>query len=414
MQVTIEKLVYGGAGLARTERGVVFVPRTAPGDVVEIEVTQQKKDYATARVLKLIESSPDRQNPSCPNYQTAGCCHWQHIRYERQVDHKESIIRETLKRLAHLEFPEPIRRVTGSDCGYRMRATFHVRSGRLGFVRENSNEVVPIRECSALMPELNNFIPAANAIINSAQFERLEQVEVAAAPHAIAATLRFPAEAQNSGWEQLRDRFFAIPGLAALTFVSGSRRLRYQKQSQFIDAHGYKYELSSDSFFQANRFLLDGFIDEVLLQSGTTPADVLELFCGSGFFSIPLAAANRQLIGVESNPAAVRQARDNAKMNGVWNTEFAIGQVDTTLAAADVHPGLIVLNPPRVGAGPTVAERIATMKAPRIVYVSCNPTTFGREAVILVRSGYRLKRVTMVDQFPNTYHIELVALFELE
>src|SRR5262245_60011330 len=185
MEITIEKLVYGGAGLARTERGVVFVPRTAPGDVVEIEITQQKKDYATARVLRIIEPSPDRQSPSCPNYETAGCCHWQHIRYERQVDHKESIIRETLKRLAHLEFTEPIQRITANDRGYRMRANFHVRSGRLGFVRENSNVVVPIRECSALMPELNEFIPAANAIIGSPQFERLEQLEVAASGPAI-------------------------------------------------------------------------------------------------------------------------------------------------------------------------------------------------------------------------------------
>src|SRR5262245_4971973 len=413
MQVTIEKLVYGGAGLARTDRGVVFVPRSAPGDVVEIEITQQKKDYATARILKIIEPSPDRQIPSCPNYETAGCCHWQHIRYERQVAHKQGIICETLKRLAHLEFADPIQRITGSDRGYRMRATFHVRSGRLGFVRENSNIVVPIRECSALMAELNDFIPSANAIISSPQFERLEQVEVAAGP-AIAATLRFPAEQANPGWEQMRDSFFEIPGFAALTFVIGTRRLHYQKQPPFIETHGFKYELSSDSFFQANRFLLDRFIDEVVLQSGSTPADVLELFCGSGFFSIPLASAHRQLIGVETNPLAVRQARDNAKMNGVWNTEFAVGQVEATLATADVNPGVVVLNPPRVGAGPRVAEQIATMKAPRVVYVSCNPTTFGREAVILLRKGYRLKRVTMVDQFPDTYHIELVALFELE
>jgi len=413
MQITIEKLVYGGAGLARTERGVVFVPRTAPGDVVEIEIAQQKKDYATARVRKIIEPSPDRQNPSCPNYETAGCCHWQHIRYERQVDYKESIIRETLKRLVHVEFTDPIQRITGNDVGYRMRATFHVRSGRLGFVRENSNVVVPIRECSALMPELNQFIPSANKVINSPQFEHLEEVEVAAGP-TIAATLRFPAEQANPGWEQMRDRFFEIPGIEALTFVIGSRRLHYQKQPPVIEARGNKYELSSDSFFQANRFLLDRFIDEVVLQAGTRPADVLELFCGSGFFSIPLASVHRQLIGVETNPVAVRQARENAKMNSVWNTEFAIGQVDATLATADVHPGVVVLNPPRVGAGPKVAERIAAMKAPRVVYVSCNPTTFGREAVILLRNGYRLTRLTMMDQFPNTYHIEMVALFELE
>src|SRR5687767_12572249 len=104
MRLTIEKLVYGGAGLARTEAGVVFVPRTAPGDVIEAEIVERKKDYSTGRVTSILEASPDRQEPYCPNYETAGCCHWQHIRYDRQVDYKEAIIRESLQRLGHIHW----------------------------------------------------------------------------------------------------------------------------------------------------------------------------------------------------------------------------------------------------------------------------------------------------------------------
>src|SRR5687768_13838550 len=126
MQLKIEKLVYGGAGLARTSQGVVFVGRTAPGDVIEAAITEQKKDYSVARLVELLEASPDRQPPSCPNYDSAGCCHWQHIRYERQLDIKEKIVRECLERIGRLNWTGPIQRVSGPDTNYRMRATFHV------------------------------------------------------------------------------------------------------------------------------------------------------------------------------------------------------------------------------------------------------------------------------------------------
>jgi len=131
MQLTIEKLVYGGDGLARTERGVVFVPRTAAGDVIEAEVFESKKDYAIARLIKVLEPSPDRQEPYCPNYATEGCCHWQHIRYEKQLDYKEAVLRESLRRVGQLEWNSEIHRISGPDRNYRLRATFHVKDGRL-------------------------------------------------------------------------------------------------------------------------------------------------------------------------------------------------------------------------------------------------------------------------------------------
>src|SRR5678816_1202749 len=156
MQLTIEKLVYGGDGLARTDRGVVFVPRTAAGDVVEADIVESKKDYASARVTKILEPSPDRQEPYCPNYETEGCCHWQHIQYSKQIEYKIAIIRESLKRLGHVDWQRDIKCITGADRNYRLRATFHVFNNRLGFVNG------PIRECASLVSELNEFIPTVH------------------------------------------------------------------------------------------------------------------------------------------------------------------------------------------------------------------------------------------------------------
>jgi 23S rRNA (uracil1939-C5)-methyltransferase len=368
MRLKIDKLIYGGDGLARTDQGVVFVPRTAVGDIVEAEIVDSKKDYATARITKLLEPSPDRQEPYCPNYTTEGCCHWQHIRYDKQVDYKEAIIRESLQRVGRFTWDGEIKRITGPDRNYRLRATFHVFDGRLGFVNG------PIRECASLVPELNAFIPTVNA-------GPAREVHVLSAPEVIASFVLESGAIERSG-------------------------------RATIHVDGLQYRVAADTFFQANRMFLAPFIAEVLEQVGPSPQHVLELYSGAGFFSIPLARVAKEVIAIESDRAAVRQARENSKLNQTWQARFVEGQVDATVRVPDLKPDVVVLDPPRAGCGVKTAEGIAGLKASRVVYVSCNPSTFAREAAVLIKRGYELKRVTLVDQFPNTYHIETVALFE--
>jgi 23S rRNA (uracil1939-C5)-methyltransferase len=369
VRLKIEKLVYGGDGLTRTDQGVVFVPRTAAGDVVEAEIIERKKDYATARVKQVLESSPDRQEPYCPNYETEGCCHWQHIRYEKQVDYKEAIVRESLRRQGKLNWEHEIKRITGPDRNYRLRATFHVMNGRLGFVNG------PIRECASLVPELNQFIPTVNA-------PDAQAVHLLSGPAVVASFV------MNNGLIQRSGR-------------------------ATIHVNGLRYRVAADIFFQANRFLLAPFINEVLDQSGPAPQHVLELYCGAGFFSIPLARVAKEVIAIESNRSAVRQAKENATLNEIHQLRLVEGDVDAILHRAELQPYVVVLDPPRAGCSVKTAERIARLRPQRIVYISCNPATFAREANILTSHNYMLRRLTLVDQFPNTYHIESVALFEV-
>ncbi len=371
MRLHIEKLVYGGSGLARTDEGVVFVPRTAPGDVVDVEVVEKKKDYAVARVTELLEPSIDRQEPLC----VAGCCHWQHIRYERQVDYKEAIIRESLARLGHVEWNGSINRITGPDRNYRLRATFHVTDGRFGFMQEKTNAIVPIRECASLVPELNEFIRTASP-------GGAHEVHVVSAPE------------------------------VAASFVFDDGTIKRQGRA-VIHVGTIQYRISPETFFQANRFLLAPFINEVIQQAGPSPKHVLELYSGVGFFSIPLSQIATEVIGVEGHHGAVSQARENARINERWNLKFFEGEVDAAIRDSDVKPDVVVLDPPRAGCGVKAAQRITELGCLRIVYVSCNPSTFAREAGVFLAHGYDLKRITLVDQFPNTYHIEMVGLFEL-
>lgn len=369
MRLKIEKLVYGGVGLARTDLGVVFVAKVAPGDLIEAEIIETKKDYSIARLSELLEPSPDRQSPVC----TSGCCSWQHIRYDKQVEYKEAIIRESLQRLGRLEWTKPIERITGPDKHYRLRATFHVADDRIGFMQEKTHVVVPIRECASLVPELNRFVGSVDP-------------DGARSIHAI-----------------------STPDVAySLVFTDGTIR---RSGLATVHVDGIQYRLRPETFFQANRFLLAPFIDEVRTQVGPSPRNVLELYSGVGFFSIPLAQNTTELIGVERDRVAVRQAQENARLNNAWNLRIFEGQIDATLRGAKAKPEVVVMDPPRAGCGARNVERIVGLTPERIVYVSCNPTTFAREAAIFASKGYQLQRLTMVDQFPNTYHIEMVALF---
>jgi len=378
MQVTIEKMVYGGAGLARSPEGVIFVPRSAPGDVVDVEVFERKKDYASARITSILEPSPDRQPPSCPNYLTAGCCHWQHIRYESQIRIKEAVLRETLQRTGNLHWDNPIPIAKGPDHHYRLRATFHVRGNQLGFMSERSNIVVPIRECHSLMPELNEFIPEGNRLLKG--FEEVKEVHAICGP---------PVAASFDG---------RLIGL----------------QCPRIRINDCEFEMHPDAFFQSNRFLLEGFMNEVLDQVGSNPGYVLDLFCGSGFFSIPVSRRAKEVLAVESSRVAVKLGKLNAKLNGAGNVTFVGRDVEDALKDAEVKPNVVLLNPPRAGCGKETALRIAKLAAEKIVYVSCNPSTFAREAAVFAGQGYELDRIALIDQFPNTYHIELVAGFKRE
>jgi 23S rRNA (uracil1939-C5)-methyltransferase len=182
-----------------------------------------------------------------------------------------------------------------------------------------------------------------------------------------------------------------------------------------IHVDGVHYRVTADTFFQANRFLLAPFIAEVLEHVGPSPKHVLELYAGAGFFSIPLSRVANEVIAIESNRWAVRQAQENATANQSRQLQFVQGQADVILLrSTDLKPDVVLLDPPRAGCGVKMAERITQLKPQRIVYVSCNPSTFAREAEILSKNGYGLRRLTLVDQFPNTYHIETVALFSRE
>jgi 23S rRNA (uracil1939-C5)-methyltransferase len=382
MKIKIGKLVYGGAGMARTDEGVIFVPRTLAGEVVEVELVDRKKDYAYARLVRVLEPSPDRREPVCPNFDKVGCCGWDHIAYEQQLAAKERIIRESLSRLGKMDWDKPIGAITGPEREYRLRATFHVKDRQLGFIGETSNEIVPIKSCAALMPALNEFIAEANEALGKSGLKGTEEVRAVASPET---------------------------GKVAASFLRGRQRATWGHHDPTTKVKGIEYRLSPNSFFQANRFLLANLVSEVLKSSASEEL-VLDLFSGSAFFSLPLARAFPRVIGVDRR--STRIAEWNAQRNRIENVKFVKSSAWAYIAKAKIQPDLVILDPPRSGAGKGIVKAVAELAPQRVVYISCNPSTFSAEARLLLDKGYALSSLKFVDQFPNTYHIETVALFE--
>ena len=382
MLIRVEKLVYGGSGLARTDDGVIFVPGTIPGELVDTEIVNRKNDYSHARVTGIIEPSEDRREPLCPNFETVGCCDWSHITYERQLLLKEEILLESLARLAKIEWRNKIPCVYGPELEYRLRASFHVSKQVLGFMRAGTKDLVPINSCSALMSELNQFVADASDLMSDPCFDGTEAINVIASP-------------EN--------------GKVTAAFLRGLESARWNELDPTTTVSGIEFRLNPNSFFQPNRFLLE-HITSLILEEVGLPNLTLDLFCGSGFFSLPLAKYSSRLVGIDRR--SVRIARWNARHNEIKNVEFIKASAGEFLSKSDLQPDFVLLDPPRTGAGTKVIMRLARLRPDRIVYVSCNPTTFAPEARLLLDSGYRLVSIKFIDQFPNTHHIETVALFQ--
>lgn len=373
--LTIETVAFGGEGIGRAENLVVFVPFTAEGDVAEVEIREAKKRFLRGRVRTLITPSPDRVEAPCPYFRRCGGCHYQHIRYEKQVDMKGRQVAEAFERIGKFPSP-PVEPALASPLpyGYRGKAEFHVersRDGtpRVGFMDVAGTRLVDIERCAIMEESINGQL----------------------------AYLRRPTHSP------LRvDRYvvWSLTGAGAEKHV-----VRLVKGREIL--------VPLEGFFQANTFLTDGLVDCVLELAAPRPGDaVLDLYCGSGLFSLFLAPSCARLTGIEIDGEAVGCARLNMERHGVENAVFLEGDVRDVLerefggGAADA----VVLDPPRAGCEREVLDCVIGLHPSRVVYVSCDPATLARDARLLVDGGFDLVTVRPMDMFPQTRHIECVAL----
>jgi 23S rRNA (uracil1939-C5)-methyltransferase len=430
MQIKIEKMIYGGEGLGRlpadeSGRGkTVFVPFVLPEETAEIRAVETKSSFVRAEVVEIAHRSPKRIEPGCEYFGRCGGCQYQHTGYEEQLKIKADILRESLARGAQLEVDLQVH--SAPPWHYRNRTRLKVQPApefAVGYHRNRSHQVLPVRHCPISSPLINRGIAALwaagesleiAAAVQEVQFfssndDQRALVEVRATKNlikqeferlAVALRGRVPEIAGVAAFEAVRkaDDDQTGPSDAVsggILFGVGERSLTYQ-------AGGAEYRVSAGSFFQTNRYLVDKLVE--LATSGAQGNQAFDLYAGAGLFSVQLAAKFARVTAVESS----EHSSADLAVNVPKNVKCVRATTEEFLRTSGARAEFVLVDPPRAGLGEKTAQALGRMHVQRVTYVSCDPSTLSRDLRVLLQSGFRVEQAHLVDLFPQTYHMESV------
>jgi 23S rRNA (uracil1939-C5)-methyltransferase len=429
--LTVEKIVNGGYGLARDHTGqVVLLHNGLPGEKVRYQITDRRKKTLFGQAEPLGTGHPCRIAPPCPYYGRGGGCNLQHCSYDEQLNIKTQIVTELFQNLCTTTggcIPSP------EQFGYRQRIRLQLNENTLGFLRFRSAEIVPISACLLAHPPINRVL---GSLCRNGSFQILsensQELELLYNPATNMVTLLFHCQRRPRPSEQKRaddlvesieniERVFFTGSDFALEgpYTGGSKANTSKRLSYHLDNTRMQkpFTLSWEvgGFCQVNLGQNENLIDYVLLHSqDCSGLEVLDLFCGMGNFSIPLAQVAGSVFGVEGQGAAIRAARENCAQAGVSNAQFVKRPIDTVcrkLIAEQQKFDLTIVDPPRQGCGALTAD-LAMLTRQRIIYISCDPATLVRDVINLQQYDFQLISVQPFDMFPQTHHIETIAILE--
>lgn len=427
--IRIESLAHGGDGVGHADDGrTVFVKGACTGDLVDVAVRADKGRYVLADLAEVLEPSPARVDPPCPYFGTCGGCQWQHVSYEEQIAAKQRTVADTMAHVGGLD-PSVVASAVRApaEYGYRNKVELSVdESGtRLvaGFLGAHGHEIVPVDQC-LLLPDRSLKMP--RQITGALRY--LSRGGPTGVTRVAVRTARHTSDIEVALWSEPRGfpRKAAAKVLADASAATSVTRVLYKgppkerrvARVEVLAGRGWweerigdhRFVVSAPSFFQVNTDAA-AILTDVVLDAVSPSRDdlVVELYAGVGTFTVPFAKAAGQVIAVESSSSALRDLRRNLADAGL-DAEVLGGDAARSLEElgdADV----VVLDPPRSGLGAGVVQALAQVAPDRVVYVSCDPATFARDAAQLGDAGWALRRATPVDMFPQTYHVEVVALF---
>ncbi len=425
LQLSIEKLLYGGEGLAHAEGKTVFVPFVLPGERVRAAVRTRKKNLIHAGLVHVEQSAPARITAKCPHFGTCGGCHYQHINVAEQVKLKKEILRETLSRLGGVQWPGEIREHTAEPYAYRNRAQWAFRDSQpraFGYFLPESAHILPIDECPVLSPLLAD---AFGRLQDMARTNSLSPGILEIEAFADSGDERLALNVAFERFPKPRKALIgelktALPSLESLLLLDQSKNRFELEGPGYLTqkAGGFAYRVSHLSFFQVNRFLIEDLLETVV--GGAKGGYALDLYAGVGFFTLPLAKMFSKVVSVDANLAATRDLRNNAEAAGV-QVISENAHTEEFLKKTNDQPDLVILDPPRAGLGRDAAARLADMGAPEILYLSCDPATLARDLAVLTASErrpaidvspehkYEILEVHLFDLFPQTFHIETLV-----
>jgi 23S rRNA (uracil1939-C5)-methyltransferase len=431
VKLRIEKAIYGGASLARIPADgpselagkAVFVPQSLPGELVEASIANERRGYITAALDSILEPSSARITPGCEYYGRCGGCHYQHADYEAQLGMKRAILIETLER-ARVSPSVEIRIRYAEPWRYRNRVRLHVTSGphpSLSYREAASHRDLAVTHCPVAAPLLQQAICAFNQLLQQQPglTPALSEVEffTTGEESALLVSLfthqrKLPQSLSASLADPLRAALPQLTGVRAFTLDPKTRRSQpaggWGSPALDYSVGLLQYQVSAGAFFQVNRYLIPVLLEEVI--AGRQGAIAWDLYSGVGLFAQALARHFEQVIAVESSPASAADLAHN--LQGPRHKRIAQDTLRFLKSPPGGSPDLVLVDPPRAGLGAEVCRGLAAAVPRQIVYVSCDPATLARDLHALQPSGYRPVALTLIDLFPQTFHLETVATLE--
>ncbi len=379
VEVRVEKLVYGGLGLAHVDGRSLLVPFAAPGDRLRVRITESGRRVLGGAIEAVLAPSVHRREPACRHFGVCGGCQLQHLDRGAQLAAKADFVRDCLRRIGGVRWDREIEVDSAAEYGWRSRAELHIEradgaSPRIGYFRAGSRDLVEIEDCPILVPAL--------------------RAEVAL------------LSADSSGLPREGDRLALAAGDDGTVVQAGATGREASVRQRIA---GLDYRFGADSFSQVNRPLVEGLVRRAV--GHAMGATAIDLYAGAGLFALQLAGRFALVHAVESDRPAVRLGRENARANGIANVQWSERSVEEWLLSGDPpsRPDFALLDPPRAGAGAAVVAGIAALQPRTLTYVSCDPATLARDLRLFRGRGFEIESIVALDMFPQSYHVEVVA-----
>ena len=437
LPLTIESIGLNGEGIAHLEGQVVFVPGGLPGEVCDVQILKVGRSAIWGKVLRVPVPSPDRAAPDCPSYPKCGGCQFRHMTYAAELEAKRRRVEDAFRRIGGLDLAVPVILGAKNTERYRNKVQLPIAPGperpKIGFFRARSHDVVDVADCllqpetaSALAGALRAWMGACHvpAYEEGAHRGLLRHLFLRFSQTGVLCCLVVNGEALPHEGALVEALRAAAPQLTGVVLSVNRERTnvvlgqtyRTLWGEDFLDDTlcGLTFRISVPSFFQVNREQCEVLYQKAVELSGLTGREtVLDLYCGIGTISLVMARQAGRVVGAEIVPAAVEDARANARRNGIDNAGFFCGdaaEAARRFAAEGLRPDVVCVDPPRKGLAPEVIASVVQMAPERVVYVSCDPATLARDLSRFAAQGYRPKQALAVDMFPRTAHVETVVL----
>lgn len=413
----IQSLDYQGLGVAKVNGKTWFIENALPNEKVEAKIIEDKRQYGRATAVRFLQKSADRQTPFCPIYTQCGGCQMQHIPLALQRETKQQTLFNRLQKLQ----AEPIAfesMLVGQGTNYRRRAKLSMAVQKntlvVGFRQANTQEIIPLNHCDILEPELNALLPKLQQLFASWKNKKqLGHIELVQADNGVALLLRNIGELHSQDSEKLQ-RFAEQENLLLFVMTDKDQISQWRGEDPYYQINDLTLHFSIRDFIQINREMNKQMVNKAIAWLDLQPTDrVLDLFCGMGNFTLPIAPLVEEVVGIEGVEPMVAQAKQNAQTNQINNAKFYQTDLDKSFVDqpwAKAHFNKVLLDPARNGAY-FALDHLCELQPERIVYVSCNPATLVRDAEKLIAKGYRLSQSAMIDMFPHTAHLESIVLF---